>query len=532
VSAIDLADVFRVYSTPQGDAAALQGLTLRIGLGEVVVVLGPSGSGKTTMLRLLGGLDRPSAGSVRVFGTEVGKLPSRQLGAFRAKNLGFIDQHYARALPPELTVEEIVGLQPGLLGVGAAARQERTRELLERVGLATRISARPRELSGGEQQRVALCAAVAHRPRLLLADEPTGELDAANADVVYDLLGELARETGATSVIVSHDPSSARIADRAVSIRDGRVSEEAAAASAAADSIVVGRGGWLRLPEELLVRAGIGTHATARLERGAVVVSPARDDKAAAPTPRPAPARRATRPRHETAAPVAVLRAVEKAFADETVFAGVDVEFGAGRLHALTGPSGSGKTTLLHLLAGLDVPSAGSVRILGTELSALGREDRATFRRRHVALVAQETSLVEFLSARENVALALALRESTVALEPDEVLAAVGLAERASQRVGRLSAGEQTRVQVARAVAARPELLLADEPTARLDQANALAVVNLLAQLARDTGAAVVCATHDPIVIEHADAEHPLPRAGGETAPVPRVVPLERAERI
>src|SRR5207248_5519370 len=142
--------------------------------------------------------------------------------------------------------------------------------------------------------------------------------------------------------------------------------------------------------------------------------------------------------------------------------------------------------------------------------------ERADFRRRHVALVAQETGLIPFLSARENLELALALRGSAEDVRPDDALAAVGLSERSGQRVSRLSAGEQTRVEVARAVADRPALLLADEPTARLDQANALAVVNLLARLARETGAAIVCATHDPIAIEHADAELRLAAAGSE----------------
>jgi ABC-type lipoprotein export system ATPase subunit len=520
VSAVELRDVFRVYSTPEGDAAALQGLSLWIGEGEVVVVLGPSGSGKTTMLHLLAGLDRPSAGTVRVFGRDLGRLPSRQLAAYRAESLGYVDQHYTRALPPELTAAEIVALQQGLLGVDPAARRRRALELLERVGLAGRADARPQELSGGEQQRVALCAAIAHGPRLLLADEPTGELDAANAERVYGLLGELARETRATTVIVSHDPSSARIADRAVSIRDGRVSEEAATGAGDNQSIVVGRGGWLRLPEELLARAGIRSRARARLDRGAVVVSPAdggEGDAAPASVParqRPAAARVLPR--------VASLAGVRKSFAGETVFADLDASFGGGRLHAVTGPSGSGKTTLLHMLAGLELPTAGTVHVLGTELSALGRDARADFRRRHVALIAQEGALVGFLSARENVELALALRATEQPPEPDEVLASVGLSERAGQRVSRLSAGEQTRVQVARAVAGRPDLLLADEPTARLDQANGLAVVNLLARLAAETGAAVVCATHDPIVIEHADAELALARpvAGAETAAV------------
>jgi ABC-type lipoprotein export system ATPase subunit len=514
VSAIELRDVFRVFSTAEGDAAALQGLTLKIEEREVVVVLGPSGSGKTTLLRLLAGLERPSAGSVRAFGAELGKLPSRRLDAYRAARVGYVDQHYTRSLAPELSARELVALQLGLAGVPAREREARASELLARVGLAHRGGAYPHELSGGEQQRIAVCAALAHRPRLLLADEPTGELDADNAAVVYALLGELSREHGCTSVIVSHDPASAGIADRAISMRDGRVSEEAGA-GAREDAIVVGRGGWLRLPEELLARAGIDSRATARLEeRGIVVASvdgQAAREVPAAPGRAPAPA--ASRPAARVASVAKTFRARG---IETTVFAGLDAEFFPSRLHAVTGPSGSGKTTLLRLLAGLELPSAGAVDVLGTKLSSLGREERAAFRRRHIALVAQETGLIPFLSARENLELGLALRGSAEAGRPDETLAAVGLAERAGQRVSRLSAGEQTRVQVARAIADRPVLLLADEPTARLDQANALAVVNLLAGLARETGAAIVCATHDPIVTEHADAELRLVAADRE----------------
>jgi putative ABC transport system ATP-binding protein len=170
----------------------------------------------------------------------------------------------------------------------------------------------------------------------------------------------------------------------------------------------------------------------------------------------------------------------------------------------VTGPSGSGKTTLLHLLAGLDLPSAGEVVVLGTRVDTLDRDGRATLRARDIGFVGQQPGLVPFLSARENVELALELRGSREdrALE---MLAAVGLSERAEQRLSRLSTGERARVAIARALAPRPALLLVDEPTSRLDQANAVAVAALLAQLARDQDTAVVCATHDPVVIDQAD---------------------------
>jgi ABC-type lipoprotein export system ATPase subunit len=160
----------------------------------------------------------------------------------------------------------------------------------------------------------------------------------------------------------------------------------------------------------------------------------------------------------------------------------------------------------LHLLAGLELPDAGSVEIDGVELTALDRTGRAACRREAIAYVGQQAGLVPHLSALENVELALTLRGAAeTRSDALQAIEAVGLGERATQRVSRLSQGERARVAIARAVAARPKLLLADEPTSRLDGANAIAVAHLLARLARDTGAAVLCATHDPLVIEQAD---------------------------
>jgi ABC-type lipoprotein export system ATPase subunit len=502
--AVEVRDLFRVHPGSGGGVAALQGLTLTVPEGEVCVVLGPSGSGKTTLLRILAGLDRPSAGTARALGLDLTTLGARQRAAYRSASLGYADQHYWRALAGELTARRLIGVQLGLAGASSVERQRRADELLERVGLLDRRDAHPRELSGGEQQRIAVCAAVAHRPSLLLADEPTGELDAANAAIVYELIGELAREHGTTTLIVSHDPESAAIADRVVRVRDGRVAGEAALAAGGEEAIVVGRGGWLRLPDEFLRRAGIRERATAELTEAGVLVSAAGEERVAA----------VPLPDEEVFAQadvvVAEVKGVTRRFGVQPALENLSAVFEPGRLVAVTGPSGSGKTTLLHLLAGLDVPTEGEVVVCGEDLSTLDRAARADLRRRQIALVGQEPGLTPFLSARENVELVLALR----GVEPDAAagrtaasLASLGLADRSEQRVGDLSTGERERVAIARAVAARPALLLADEPTARLDQSNALAVGNLLVKLARESGAAVVCATHDPLVIEQADAE-------------------------
>jgi ABC-type lipoprotein export system ATPase subunit len=506
MNAVEVRDLFRVYSSPEGHAAALQGLSLTVQEKEVLVVLGPSGSGKSTLLRVLAGLERPSAGTAEVFDVDLGRLSARRLAEYRSGATGYVEQHYSRSLDPDLTARELVGVQLGLAGAGRDERASRADELLERVGLGEKRRSRPAELSGGEQQRIAVCAALAHRPRLLLADEPTGELDAASAGLVYELIGDLAREHGCTTVLVSHDVESTAIADRTIRVRDGRVSEETGKGDG--ETLVVARGGWLRLPEDLLVRARIGSRARAELGDGGILVSPAGEpgEGSAAKTAEPAAASATN------GSVVARARGVGKRYGEgarETVVLdGVDASFTAGRLTALTGPSGSGKTTLLQILAGLRDPSAGAVEVLGRQLAELGREERAALRRDPIAFIPQDPGLTPFLSARENVEIALALRDldaEGARRRALDALSEVGLAERAEQRVGRLSAGERQRVAIARALAAEAKLLLADEPTARLDEANALAVGALFGRYARETGAAVVCATHDPLVVAEAD---------------------------
>jgi ABC-type lipoprotein export system ATPase subunit len=476
MSLVEARDLYRLYATPQGTAVALQGLSLDVRAGELLVVFGPSGSGKTTLLRILAALDRPTAGSVRVAQHDLRTMRGRALLEYRSRTLGYADQHYAKALTPELTARELVALRLALHGVDRAQRDRAADELLDKIGLADRADAYPHELSGGQQQRIAVAAALAHRPRLFIADEPTGELDAANAKEIYALIRALARDAGATTILVSHDPGAAAIADRVVQIRDGRVSAEDGAA-------VVNRGGWVRVPgleEGTRVRGALEIdldHARA----GAVDRAPAKGDV------------------------VARVESVAKSYGAQHVFSDISLDIRAGAVTAVTGRSGSGKSTLLHMLAGLDVPDAGGVEVLGRDLGTLDETGRALLRRNHVGVVTQGGDLVPFLTAQETVELRVG-----DAARAREALAAVGLAELAEQRVSRLSLGERQRVAVARALAARPALLLADEPTARLDEENARAVGALFVELARETGTAIVCATHDPALIEHASVELPL----------------------
>jgi putative ABC transport system ATP-binding protein len=273
---------------------------------------------------------------------------------------------------------------------------------------------------------------------------------------------------------------------------------------------VVGRGGWIRLPEEFLHRGRIVTRAQARVEGNEIVIS----GDEAVPEPRVAAPTREPR-RRPAGAPIAELRSVHKLFGSgrwsTEVFADFSARLSEGRFTVVTGPSGSGKSTLLNLLAGLELPSDGEIVVLGEVISGLDRAARAELRRTRLGVIAQDTNLVPFLTARENIELTLANRGSPDG-DAEAALKAVGLAELAGQRAAQLSMGERQRVAIARAVAAGPELLLADEPTARLDAANAIEIGALLSRLVEERGTTIVCATHDPLVIEQADEELELHR--------------------
>jgi ABC-type lipoprotein export system ATPase subunit len=511
--------LFAAYRAPAGTVVALQGLSLRAEASEVLGIVGPSGSGKSTLLRCLAGRDRPLAGELTVFSRPLHEASNRQLARYRARTVALVHQRYARALSPDLPISRIVELRPALLGWPAAERRERAHELLERVGLGDRADARRTELSGGEQQRVALCVALAAQPKLLLADEVTGELDDESGELVLRTLRELAAAEGTTVLLVTHDEKAGAICDRTLTIRDGRVTGELRHGPTDRRRVLVDDGGVLRIDPEDLAAAGV--HGKAGLEVGPCRI---------VLTGEPASVRLPERPRHRAPVrlgvarlpPVAVLDAVTRRFTGRgsPAVSAVDLEIAPGRLHVLSGPSGCGKTTLIHLIAGLDRADAGTITLLGTDLGACARTALAELRRRHVAIVPQATALVPFLDARENVELALIARGATARDARErarEALALVGLEEVAHHPAGRLSSGQRQRAAVARAVAARPDLLLADEPTANLDERSAVLVADLLAETARAHGTAVLCATHDHSVEHRADLVTHL-RSGCVTA--------------
>jgi putative ABC transport system ATP-binding protein len=222
--AIEAHGVEKVFGAGPGAVRALRGVDLEVGEGEFVAIMGPSGSGKSTLLHILGALDRPTAGRVEVGGRHYEDLDDRELTRLRGEVFGFVFQFFN--LLPTLTAAENVLLPALVAGERPGRYAERVDALLALVGLADRAGHVPSELSGGEQQRVAIARALLRRPRVLLADEPTGNLDSAAGAIVLDLLRRLVDEDGQTVVMVTHDASDAARADRIVFLRDGRITTE------------------------------------------------------------------------------------------------------------------------------------------------------------------------------------------------------------------------------------------------------------------------------------------------------------------
>jgi putative ABC transport system ATP-binding protein len=229
VPVIELADVRKTYSSGRFAVEALRGIDLVIGHGELVAIMGPSGSGKTTLMEILGCLLQPTAGSYRFRGTPVESIPPDGLAALRGREIGFVFQSFN--LLPRLSAIENVELPLGYRGVPRRERRTRAQVALERVGLGARGRHRPAELSGGERQRVAIARALVNEPSVVLADEPTGNLDTHTGEAILELLTSLGRD-GATVVMVTHDPHIGERAGRLVEIRDGRIVHDGAARGA------------------------------------------------------------------------------------------------------------------------------------------------------------------------------------------------------------------------------------------------------------------------------------------------------------
>ena len=491
--AVAASGVIAVHPDAAGPVAALRGLDLIVEPGELAAVVGPSGSGKTTLLRLLAGLGRATAGRLTVLDLELTTAPDAAVRRHQREVVAIVEQHYRLSLSPYLPIRESVALPLAVRGVAAGERNRRATELLERVGLGDRAEARPAELSGGEQQRVAVAAALVTRPRLLLADEPTGELDAATAEALLRLIRELVAETGTTAIVVTHDETVERVADRTVHLRDGR-------------AIAERRGVDLRPLTD-----AIGWQAPP-IRAGATVGTPVDEHVLPEVAHGPGRGRRLTRQRGPgvgrrwTGPTVASDRRFGRSGTSRSSWPWAASTSSPGRPGPAS-PRSSGSSPVSTTRR--PAPSRRSASrwppSIGTPGPASGRRGSASWTR----VAASPRS-----SARSRTWPSAS--PSTV--DPEDIarvraraaLEAVGLGDLVDRRPATLSAGERTRVTIARALATEPELILLDEPTATLDRANAILVGELLAGLAGPR--TIIAATHDRALMEVATDRYSLER--------------------
>ena len=275
-------DLFKIYKRADLEVVALRGLDLTVRSGELVAIVGASGSGKSTLLNILAGLDGPSAGQVMVGRRDLLDISEKGLVEYRRQEVGFVWQATGRNLLPYLRVADNVELPMALAGRRRAHRRAWARELLETLGISDKRDRLPHELSGGEQQRAAIGVALANQPPLLLADEPTGELDTANAVQVFEMLRDLNRSYGVTVIIVSHYPGIAQFVDRVVHIRDGRISSEVISSVSYQrgetrnedEFLVVDEAGRLQLPQEYTSRFRGRGLAQVEMEEDKVTLRP------------------------------------------------------------------------------------------------------------------------------------------------------------------------------------------------------------------------------------------------------------------
>ena len=286
-------NLVKIYKTKETEVVALQGLDLIIEKGELMAIIGNSGSGKSTLLNMLGGLDRPSAGKLIVNGKDLLKFSDRQLMRYRRDTVGFIWQNNARNLIPYLTARENVELP--LILTSKKKKAAKAIELLEMVGLTNRANSKLNQLSGGEQQRVAIAIALANNPKILLADEPTGSVDTKTADQILDVFRMMNQTLGVTVIIVTHDRRMAQKVDRVVAIRDGRTSSEIIRKKSYAEELedmkvgissgeeethqefaVLDKAGRLQIPSEYIEAMGLRGKNKVKvfMEEGKIILEP------------------------------------------------------------------------------------------------------------------------------------------------------------------------------------------------------------------------------------------------------------------
>ncbi len=473
---IQMQDVVKTYDTGDVPFVALNNVSIDIKQGEFLGITGKSGAGKSTLLNMICGVSELTSGNI-LFHWVGDKLPSPsipihslnedKLAMWRGENIGIIYQSFE--LMPTLSLVENVMLPPDFLGAyQPLVSKKRALELLELVEIADHAYKIPAHISGGQKQRVAIARALVNDPNLIIADEPTGNLDSVTAETIFQIFEKLVAQ-GKTIVMVTHDESFAARFTRHLRITDGVVSSPTEAE----------------------------TGSTVKKEATTVHLSSQKKEMSAVQY-------------HET--PAIVLRNVEKVYENAAgkfvALKKINLQLNYGQFISIVGKSGCGKSTLLNMITGIDHPTAGEVLIANEHIYKMSESKRALWRGKNMGVVFQFFQLLPTLTLLENTMLPMDYCNMYPFYErPDramELLKMVGLEDQAHKLPTAVSSGQQQSAAIARALATDPSIILADEPTGNLDSRSADNVLNLFESLARN-GKTILIVTHDPSITQRTD---------------------------
>ncbi len=470
---IEIQDVHKAY----GDKQILRGLTLTCATGATTAVMGQSGSGKSVLLRLVNGLERPDAGTVKVFGTDMARASTKERTHIR-KRIGVLFQNYA--LMDSLTVRDNIAF-PLEQNANLSAKEidERIRELLELLGLPHTWDMLPSELSGGMKKRVSLARALIPQPELVLFDEPTTGLDPVMIEFVDGLISAAQAKYDITSLIISHDVGSVeRLADKVGMLLDGQIIQ-----TGSFQDIQASAHEW--------VRSFVNVGGSGRMEEtdGADVQAPICDD---------IPRRLAL----ETDEPVVRITGLNKSFGNNHVLKGVDLIVPPGRITVVIGGSGSGKSVIIKHIIGLFQPDSGEVVVLGQDMVRATRAQLRAVRARF-GMLFQHAALFDSMSVRDNVAFPLVERSLASGAElkrrVDEVLEQLHIPDLAHRFPAEISNGQSKRVALARAMITRPSVMIYDEPTTGQDPVMIQNVDNMIEEAQKTFDITSVVISHDMV---------------------------------
>ncbi|HUT82732.1 MAG TPA: ATP-binding cassette domain-containing protein [Candidatus Bathyarchaeia archaeon] len=520
---INLEAVTKIYPNPKlgRSIVALNGCDLDIKEGSFVSIIGPSGAGKSTLMRMLSGLEQPTSGKVNILSRDIDLMSKMGLYNFRLQNIGFLNQIPQYNLFPELTVEQNLMVPSRLLGVGLEESKKQIDEILEKMEIKHLSLRRAKHLSMGESMRVSLAVSLVNSPPILLADEPTGQLDKKNTKVILDLLKKINQEEKTTIIVVSHDPIYFSVVSESFLIFNGRLGaiysqedlpeEEEENKPLTSETFVshIDSYSYLYLPNEIKKLLSLDKKVKFIVDHEMKKIYLENPDSSNVfelkESQHLEKIHFELRKRDKSEKSILNCKGLTKYYYSpqkELILKDLNFQLYPGELVFLIGPSGTGKSTLLNLISGIDSDFDGSITVFDEEITSTNRSIIDKIRSQKMYYSSQYINLYPSMSLIENINyFTFNKKEQQNNYELDYLLQYLLLDNIKNQLVENYSQGEKKRASILLGLLLSPEIMLVDEPTANLDEINKNRVLNLLAEHVMKTKASVLAVTHDLLSI-------------------------------